>query len=213
MTGIYAHAAASVALAAAVTGGAAVLEQTTTPTAAAGPTVQLDLDGRGLCAGVHIGGGYILTAAHCFFDPEDKPVAKVHVIAEGGVPRDTEILWTNRASDVALARTNGDHLQAAGVSCSDPLTIGEELRGVGHPMRVYHVSTWGRVAGVRRPEDPWRVAVPVDLSMNPGDSGGPVFNQGGEVVGIMVGGVPGPGGSVNFIVPASELCRLTGRAA
>jgi serine protease Do len=177
------------------------------PIATATAVVKLmDKDGHG--SGVHIGDGYILTAAHVV------GFAKTMTLkASDGRGQTATTLWANKDYDVALMRASKpEYLGAADLDCS-PNYDGQPITAYGHPMDLEFVSSAGRVVGSARSLDVWASAVPVDMTIVPGQSGGGVINDSGSVVGIAVGvqvynmGVTGFG----MIVPAATICMLLAR--
>ena len=66
-------------------------------------------------------------------------------------------------------------------------TLGEKLFAIGHPHGLYWTVTEGVLSHVhRRISSPWQWLIQTDTSVNPGNSGGPLFNMRGEVVGVNV---------------------------
>ena len=66
-------------------------------------------------------------------------------------------------------------------------TLGEKLFAIGHPHGLYWTVTEGVLSHVhRRISSPWLWLIQTDTSVNPGNSGGPLFNMRGEVVGVNV---------------------------
>jgi S1-C subfamily serine protease len=179
------------------------------PPPKAGNTVSIlsnkDLSGTG----VHIGGGLIVTAAHVV---RDVKILNVGLSDGGKMP--AVVLFTDATRDIAfIAVKKFDGMEAASLACR-MASVGEEVSAIGHPGGTVDIQTWGRVAGKPREAGPWRTALPLDLRISPGNSGGPLFDAKGEVVGIVVGiqTVPlDPFGehtttSVAFAVPATVAC-------
>ena len=170
-----------------------------------GPVVKVMLEvGHG--SGVHIGKGYILTAAHVVASSKT-----VKIKTDKGRTGEAEVLWFNSEYDVALIRTN-TRLQTAQIAC-EPLVSGSLTRATGNPSNQEFVSTWGRVSG-RAIDTPWRVAVVADITIVPGMSGGGLFDEAGRLVGILVGTMArGLGGIVpiGYVVPTSAFCGMLGR--
>lgn len=169
------------------------------------------LVGQGHGSGVHIGGGYVLTAAHVTQGKE------VKLRLTDGSEIAAEVLWENKAHDVALLRTEAK-LRKANLVCRTA-EYGEKLRALGNPLGLEFITTEGRVAGAPRELGPWRVVLPVDMTIIMGMSGGGIFDQGGNVVGIAVGVMIGNLGMIpsltglGAIVPSSAICDLMGRTA
>lgn len=185
----------------------------------ASPLVYVDVSpGHG--SGVHIGHGLFVTAAHVADKARD---SKVSINTAAGAELEGEVLWLNQMYDVALVKTaTPPGISSARLDCKAPeLAVGTEIHGTGHPLMLMNVRTWGRVARVTehspdKTEVP-RVAFIADMTIAPGDSGGPVFTRYGRFAGIMVAfttmnygfvQVPIP---LSYVVPTSALCTLLGR--
>jgi S1-C subfamily serine protease len=160
-------------------------------------------------SGVHVGGGYVLTAAHVV---EGKTGLKLKT--SFGDIQDVEVLWTNKARDVALLRAKRpERLQASTLICA-PLVPGQKITAEGSPGQAEFVRFRGEVAGAARQAGPWKWAIPIDLSGGPGISGGPIFDERGQVAGIYVGVYLIPMGmSATFMglglaVPSDVICEL-----
>lgn len=173
--------------------------------------------GSGHGSGVYIGSGIVLTAAHVLAGAAD---STVRIKTEGKNLLDGEVLWINKARDVGairVATTTG--LKAAFLSCIDP-QMGDQITARGNPGFAEFFTSWGHVSDAIKHEiGPWAQALIVDASISPGQSGGPVFDSAGRVVGLAVGVMLAPlsqGATslsgVGIIVPGSAVCELLGRA-
>lgn len=113
---------------------------------------------------------------------------KVHVTLHDGHTFDAEVVKRGRSLDLALLQIGGSHgdLPAAPVGNSDKLRVGELVFAIGHPWGRLGAVTAGIVSGlgvVRGPGGRVRY-IQSDVSLAPGNSGGPLLNARGEVVGI-----------------------------
>lgn len=102
------------------------------------------------------------------------------------------VLGTTLVCDVALIRLDKvpEGLQAAKLGDSDKVAIGEPVFIVGAPYGIEHTLTVGHVSGRRKPDTAVPQLLPTeylqtDAAINQGNSGGPMFNMEGEVVGIV----------------------------
>jgi serine protease Do len=171
------------------------------------------VDDKGHGSGVHIGSGYILTAAHVANDFKD-----MTIVDTLGVKRTAKTLWQNVSEDVALMRVDGfDGIGVAELDCS-PTHDGQRITAIGNPRDLEDITMSGRVAGVTRKIGPWAHGVPVDMTILPGMSGGAVIDEAGSVVGISVGAMnlgtsafDGDMVGLGIVVPASTICALMGR--
>lgn len=163
-------------------------------------------------SGVHIGDGYIITAAHVVDDADSFSVK-----TRSGSESKATIILSDSGADVALLRDDeiAGTVPAARLSCRTA-SVGEHVRSIGNPGEFEFISTYGRISGAPREFPPnWRSAFVVDLTVHTGASGGPVFDNSNEIVGILVGGVTINSATIgySFVVPSSEVCRLMGRGA
>lgn len=137
-------------------------------------------DGRGHGAGVHVGGGLIATADHVVDGAKS-----LSVEWHGGETSEAVVMLQAPDLDFAILAVPEMHGPAAVVSCDAPL-MGEPVSVVGHPLASRWTITQGHVASVRtlvmKGEAPPFVVL--DVSVNPGDSGGPVYDAEGRVIGI-----------------------------
>lgn len=156
-------------------------------------------------SGVHIGNGYVLTAAHVLGNGEPK------LKLDDGSEQPATVLWQNKGHDVALLRTDAT-MAAAPLSCT-ALYDGQTIIAKGNPSQLEFVSSAGRVVGTPREVGPWKVAVVVDMTIVMGMSGGPTLDAAGRVVGINVGVLSTRGSltGFGFIVPGSVVCELLAR--
>jgi len=165
-------------------------------------------------SGFHIGNGYLITAAHVVGVAE-----KVSLKTSLGGSTEAEVLWSNKAYDIALLRLSGPaELQTAPLVCRVP-QIGEAITAKGNPVTAEFITVWGRVAGSEREMGPWRSVVVTNIATVPGQSGGPVFDAGGNVIGVTVGVMASPVGfsvslvGIGYVVPARAVCDLLARGA
>jgi len=163
---------------------------------------------RGLASGVVIGSdGQILTNAHAVADV-DRAIVR---LADGRQFVGT-IVGLDRTTDLALIRIAARDLPAAAIGDSTLLAAGEWVGAIGAPFGLDRSVTVGVVSAPRRllPGS----AVPLiqsDVAINPGSSGGPLFNQRGEVVGInsMIFSRSGGYMGVSFSIPMDVALKVS----
>ena len=184
----------------------------------ASPTVKVSLLNGGHGSGVHIGGGYFITAGHVA-----EGSANVFLLSSAGTEAEAEVLWANWRQggfDVSLVYSAAlaDEVSAASLSCAKPY-VGQYIRAEGNPIVGEFITTWGRVAGTGRSGfegiagKAWRTAVTVNVAGGRGSSGGPVYDdKTNELVGIIVAGY-GDVSPIAIMVPGNTLCHMLGRTA
>ena len=151
-----------------------------------GSVVQVRSRGRGVGAGViWEAEGLVLTNYHVV---GGKPGGRrIQVVLHDGRAFGAEIVRHDRSLDLALLRIRGlGDLPAAPLGDSDALRVGELVFAIGHPWGRLSSATAGIVSGlgvVRGPSGRARY-IQSDVSLAPGNSGGPLLNARGEVVGI-----------------------------
>ena len=168
--------------------------------------------------GFIIGGdGYILTAAHVVDD-----ASSITVAFEDGSNHKAQLTSKDDATDVAVLKIDpsGLTLHPLALGNSASLHVGDGLAAIGDPFGYERSISTGVVSGVDRTisaPNGFSVthAIQTDASLNPGNSGGPILNGAGQVIGIAdqiaTGGTSASAG-VGFAVPIdlakSELSAL-----
>jgi S1-C subfamily serine protease len=151
--------------------------------------------------------GLILTAAHVVHLAEDVAVRWV----TGEVSRAT-IVSSNPGADVAVIRAEPvpDTIEPLVLADSDRVRVGDEVFIIGAPLTYAHSLTAGHVSARRTPQDLFGGIAPVELlqtdaAINEGNSGGPMFNMKGEVIGVVSHILSQSGGSqgLGFVVTSN----------
>jgi serine protease Do len=149
--------------------------------------VQVQIWGRGTGAGViWDGAGLALTNHHVVAG--GRRGARVKVFLHDDRAFDAEVVKRSRDLDLALLRIKDapGSLSVAPVGDSDTLRVGELVYAIGHPWGRLGTVTAGIVSGLGPARVPGGRAryIHSDVALAPGNSGGPLLNARGEVVGI-----------------------------
>src|SRR5262249_38087433 len=96
------------------------------------------------------------------------------------------VIGADKATDVAVLKIDAKNLPVTRLGDSDKLQVGEWVLAIGSPFGLDYTATQGIVSAVQRslPEDTYVPFIQTDVAVNPGNSGGPLFNSHGEVIGI-----------------------------
>lgn len=123
--------------------------------------------------------GYIITNQHVI-----SAAKEIVVVFENGMSLPAEIVYENEAYDVALIKIVGSGYKPLRLGNSDGLIIGSDVFAVGTPKRLDlgQTVTKGIVSAKRKFDE--RDFIQTDASIHSGNSGGPLLNEKGEVVGI-----------------------------
>lgn len=147
--------------------------------------------------------GYIVTNNHVVEQAEN-----IVVTFEDGTKRDAELIGTDPKTDLALIKveSRGD-LPFVEFGDSDTADVGDWVLAIGSPFGLGHSVTAGIVSARGRQigSGPYDDFLQVDAPINRGNSGGPTFNIGGEVVGVNTAIFSPTGGSVGigFAIPSN----------
>ncbi|MEY2897689.1 MAG: hypothetical protein RL669_1958 [Pseudomonadota bacterium] len=137
---------------------------------------------RGVGSGFIISNdGLILTNAHVVEDAAELVVRLADKREFKG-----KVLGADKLTDVAVVRIDAKDLPALRLGSSDKLRVGEWVAAIGSPFGLESSVTAGIVSAKSRnlPDDRLVPFIQTDVAVNPGNSGGPLFNMAGEVVGI-----------------------------
>jgi serine protease Do len=96
------------------------------------------------------------------------------------------VLGTDKSSDLAVLKIDAHDLRPVRLGDSDQLAVGDYVLAIGAPFGLEETATAGIVSAKGRslPGDGYVPFIQTDAAVNPGNSGGPLFDAGGAVVGI-----------------------------
>ena len=142
----------------------------------------------------------ILTALHVVAD-----ATRITVTFADGLTVEARIFAKQVDNDIAGIRALGhpDNMAVATMGNPNNLNVGEDAIIIGNPFGLSRSLSTGVISGLHRIIQPPGAAKPMteliqfDASVNPGNSGGPLFNRDGDVVGI-VSGLANPNGQASF---------------
>jgi serine protease Do len=137
---------------------------------------------RGLGSGFFVSqDGYILTNAHVVKDAQE---ITVRLSDNRDLP--AQLIGVDERTDVALIKVDAEGLPTVRIGDSNKLEVGEWVLAIGSPFGFEHTATQGIVSALGRnlPSETYVPFIQTDVAVNPGNSGGPLFNSRGEVVGI-----------------------------
>jgi serine protease Do len=146
--------------------------------------------------------GIVVTNNHVIADADE-----VNVILNDGTRLKAEIVGRDTKIDLAVLRVKPDKpLTAVKFGDSDRLRLGEWVIAIGNPFSLGGTVTAGIVSARNRDiqSGPYDNYIQTDASINRGNSGGPLFNLEGEVIGINTAIISPSGGSIGigFAVPS-----------
>jgi len=143
---------------------------------------QRDLEQQSVGSGFIIGSdGYIVTNAHVV-DGADEVNVKLTDRREFKA----KVIGLDKRTDVALLKIDAKDLPKATIGDPEKLKVGEWVVAIGKPFGLENTMTAGIVSAKGRdlPQENLIPYIQTDAAVNPGNSGGPLFNLKGEVVGI-----------------------------
>ena len=116
-----------------------------------------------------------------------------------------KVLGADRSSDIAVLKIDGRDLPTVSLGNSDQLGVGDYVLAIGEPFGLEETATAGIVSAKGRslPGDGYVPFIQTDAAVNPGNSGGPLFDANGSVVGINAQIYSNSGGfqGVSFAIP------------
>ncbi|MFW2077273.1 Do family serine endopeptidase [Acinetobacter sp. ULE_I010] len=144
--------------------------------------------------------GYLLTNHHVVED-----ASKVTIMLNDRREIDATVVGSDARTDVALLKVNGANFPSLNVGNVDQLKVGQPVLAIGSPFGFDYSASAGIVSAKSRNMS-GETSVPfiqTDVALNPGNSGGPLFNQQGQVVGVNSRIFSGTGGymGLSFSIP------------
>lgn len=121
---------------------------------------------------------------------------------DGTKAEKVELLETNSADDLAVLRIEvGTMPPSVALGVSDEVEVGERVIVIGNPIGLEHTMTDGMVSARRVYEG--KKYIQMSAPVSPGNSGGPVFNEYGDVIGVTVAKLWGE--NLNLAIPIDVL--------
>jgi len=175
------------------------------------------LDERGQARRINsLGSGFVI-------DPSGLIVTNNHVIenadeiiinfADGRKLTVSEVIGKDDKTDLALLRVEPDEpLQAVPFGDSAQMDVGDWVMAIGNPFGLGGSVSLGIISAVKRDINagPYDAFIQTDAAINRGNSGGPLFNMDGEVVGVNTAIISPTGGSIGigFALPSKTAQRV-----
>lgn len=146
--------------------------------------------------------GYIVTNNHVI----DR-ASKIEVQLSDGRKKLATVIGSDPLTDIAVLKIEADNLIAAEWGDSDKLEVGALVWAIGNPFGLDRSVTFGIISAKGRPgANPFQNYLQTDAAVNPGNSGGPLVNIEGKIVGINTAIVGPSYQGVSFSIP-SDVAR------
>ncbi|ALU89019.1 DegQ family serine endoprotease [Herbaspirillum rubrisubalbicans] len=161
---------------------------------------------RGVGSGFIISAdGFILTNAHVV-----DGASEVYVTLTDKREFKAKIVGSDTRTDVAVLKIDGSNLPRLNMGDSDKIRVGEWVLAIGSPFGLENTVTAGIVSAKARDTGDYLPLIQTDVAVNPGNSGGPLINLKGEVIGINSQIYSRSGGfmGISFAVPIDEALRV-----
>lgn len=161
---------------------------------------------RGVGSGFIISAdGFVLTNAHVVEGADD-----VYVTLTDKREYKAKIIGIDKRTDVAVVKIEGSNLPRLTIGDPNKLRVGEWVIAIGSPFGLDNTVTAGIISAKARDTGDYLPLIQTDVAVNPGNSGGPLINMRGEVVGINSQIYSRSGGymGISFAVPIDEVMRV-----
>jgi S1-C subfamily serine protease len=151
--------------------------------------------------------GVLLTNAHVV-----EGSSEVQVTLPDGRSFSGKVLGSDPLTDVAVVKVVASRLPVAGLGDSAKVRPGEWAIAIGNPLGLDNTVTAGIISAIQRTNalgEGQRVPyLQTDAAVNPGNSGGPLINDRGEVIGINTAIRQAPGAGLSFAIPINTARQI-----
>jgi len=151
--------------------------------------------------------GVVLTNAHVV-----EGSSEVHVTLPDGRSFSGKVLGADPLTDVAVVKVVASKLPVAPLGDSAKVRPGEWAIAIGNPLGLDNTVTAGIISAIQRTNalgEGQRVPyIQTDAAVNPGNSGGPLINDRGEVIGINTAIRQAPGAGLSFAIPVNTARQI-----
>ncbi|MDP6636560.1 MAG: trypsin-like peptidase domain-containing protein [Phycisphaerae bacterium] len=153
--------------------------------------------------------GYVVTNEHVISDADAITV----VLADG---REFVAEWVrfDRMTDLAVIKIAPERLMQISMGDSDKVEVGDQVFAIGSPMGLPQTVTFGRISAKGRMtarSDTYQNYIQTDAAINHGNSGGPLIDMSGKIIGINVAIVSrsGTNAGLGLAIPSNRVKRVT----
>jgi serine protease Do len=149
--------------------------------------------------------GYVMTNAHVVDDADT-----IYVTLTDKREFKAKLIGVDDRTDVAVVKITASNLPTVTIGDSNKVRVGEWVVAIGSPFGLDNTVTAGIVSAKGRDTGDYLPFIQTDVAVNPGNSGGPLINMQGEVIGInsqiysRTGGFMG----ISFAIPIDEAMRV-----
>ncbi len=180
---------------------------TPTPRGRRGPQAPDEDVQRGVGSGFIISNdGFVLTNAHVVEGADE-----VFVTLTDRREFKAKVLGADKRSDVAVLKVDAVNLPRLVIGDSNRIRVGEWVIAIGSPFNLDNTVTAGIISAKSRDTGDYLPLIQSDVAVNPGNSGGPLINMRGEVIGInsQIATLSGGYNGISFAVPIDEVMRVS----
>ena len=157
--------------------------------------------------------GYVVTNQHVV-----DGASSIHVVLFDNTSYTAQLVGSDTSNDIAVLKMEGENFRAAELGSSDDLIVGDQVVAIGNPLgELTSTLTVGYVSAKERDvySDSGTInMLQTDCAINSGNSGGPLFNMKGEVVGITTAKYSGTSMSgasiegIGFAIPVDDVTGI-----
>ncbi|RSM86939.1 PDZ domain-containing protein [Kibdelosporangium aridum] len=167
------------------------------------------------------GKGYIITNDHVIEDAADDPTVKMTAVFTDGKRAQAKLVGRDQKTDLAVLKVEVTNPTVLQFGDSDKVAVGDAVVAVGSPLGLSNTVTEGIVSALHRPRlvgsnagaPPVAYdAIQTDASINQGNSGGPLINSAGALIGInsfiVAPGEAGGSVGLGFAIPSNYARKI-----
>ena len=145
--------------------------------------------------------GFIVTNHHVI-----SGATKIRIVTYNNDVLDAQLIGSDEIRDIALLKIFGSGYDELNLADSDELQVGRKVIAIGNPLGLSFTVTEGIISALDR-EGPngLKEYIQTDVSLNPGNSGGPLIDTNGEVVGINNFKVGGGAEGLGFALESNSI--------
>ena len=149
--------------------------------------------------------GYVMTNAHVV-----ESASTIYVTLTDKREFKGKLIGLDKRTDVALVKIEATNLPRIAIGDSKAIRVGQWVLAIGSPFGLENTVTAGIVSAKSRDTGELLPFIQTDVAVNPGNSGGPLINMRGEVIGINSQILSGSGGSIgiSFAIPVDDAMRI-----